>query len=308
MITVAALIINWNGSKDTIELLESLAQNQSAKISINAFVIDNASSAEQLMHLRDYVSNSNRTRLSIELVSNALNVGVPAAYNQAISLAGTCFDFFLRLDNDVTLPQDAVTNLVEQFEALSDDGRAILGGNVRYYHNRDMNNGGAVTINLLRGKNSIAYPSIPTECDSILGCVMLIPRSLVQALFPEVFLSKLFICNDESELCITAKLLGYKTLYTPKLIGYHKSGNSTRQSALADYYSARNWTYIKLRHSRTVATLMLTFFKICLDFAWRIFIRKPGYLSGSVSGISQWMVDRADRRIRNASSRQGLVR
>src|SRR5512135_3363358 len=99
---LAALVINWNGAEDTLELLRSLAQCQSEDISITAAVIDNASLTDDRTKLEMGLAEFQRG-MEIVFRANSVNVGVPAAYNQAIQASGLGCDYYLRLDNDVVV-------------------------------------------------------------------------------------------------------------------------------------------------------------------------------------------------------------
>src|ERR1700746_2589407 len=98
--TLAALVINWNGTQDTLELLHSLSHCESDTVSITAVVIDNASEEAERLKLASGLVDLDGC-ISVILRTNSVNIGVPAAYNQAIQVAGLTHDYYLRLDNDV---------------------------------------------------------------------------------------------------------------------------------------------------------------------------------------------------------------
>ena len=215
---VAILIINWNGADDTIELLSSLRGAATSSLNLFAAVIDNASDEA------DFAANFHRSSMRADLgfrvvlVRNRNNVGVPFGYNQAIQAAGPAFDSYLRLDNDVVLPAGAIDALLAALDDRRKDAIGIVGGNVKYYSARTVDNGGAVAIDLLVGKTKTTYPAEVTVCDGVLGCVMLIDGGLVRTLSPQVFCGELFLCTDESELSLRARQLGIKTISTFRLL------------------------------------------------------------------------------------------
>ena len=81
---IVALIINWNGSDDTKELIESLIPQINKNLVIDFIVIDNNSNLENIIILEQIVSIYS-TIISIKLIKNSENIGIPAAYNQAIN-------------------------------------------------------------------------------------------------------------------------------------------------------------------------------------------------------------------------------
>jgi GT2 family glycosyltransferase len=245
---VAALIINWNGAADTLHLLDSLRCCISSSVQIEAFVIDNKSQAQDRAELEAGIDRY--SGLCIHYRRNEKNVGVPAAYNQAIQIAGLEFDYYLRLDNDVVLEADALLSMICAHKANLDRGVGLIGADVRLYQPPHYPNGGAVSIDLVRGRTRVSYPRSDTICDGVLGCVMLISGDVVKKYVPDVFESRLFICTDESELSLRCKQDGILTLYRSTLVALHKGGKSTgKVSFLATYFSARNWTLLRLRYT-----------------------------------------------------------
>lgn len=296
--SVAALIINWNGADDTIELLRSLSTAASSNARLRASIVDNASEESDFRKLADFVESTS-LGYPVSLIRNAINVGVPAAYNQSIQAAGPDCEAYLRLDNDVVLSAGAVDLLLGELRSRRKDGVGIVGGNVKLYSDRRTNNGGAVSIDLVRGRTTTAYPSTSTLCDGVLGCIMLVDGALVRALLPEVFLGVLFICTDESELSLRAERQGIRTCYVAELVGYHKSGMSTsRVGSLAYYYSARNWAYLRLRYTRGVARRIAVLGSIAAYSLLRVAQRRPLYCGGSMAGIAMFATQWLDARVR----------
>ena len=295
--SVAVLIINWNGADDTIELLKSLRGAADASLSLVASVIDNASDDADFRRLATFLESA-ELGFSVALIRNRNNVGVPLGYNQAIQSAGLDSEAYLRLDNDVVLPAGAIDVLLDTLRARRKDAVGIVGGNVRYYSTPDVDNGGAVAINLVAGKTVTTYPSEVTVCDGVLGCVMLIDGDLVRALAPTVFCGELFICTDESELSLRARRLGVNTLYVPTTIGYHKGGASTsRVSRMANYYSARNWAFLRLLYSPGWMRKCLILASIGAYSGLRLIQLRPLFLVASFAGFCMYLSHWIDSRV-----------
>jgi len=296
--SVGALIINWNGADDTIELLQSLSTAASPKVRLKVSIVDNASEDSDFRKLVTFVESTS-LGYPVSILRNAINVGVPAAYNQSIQAVGPDCEAYLRLDNDVVLRAGAVDLLLGELLSRRKDGVGIVGGNVKLYSDRSTNNGGAVSIDLVRGRTTTAYPSTSTLCDGVLGCIMLVDGPLVRAFLPDVFLGALFICTDESELSLRAERQGVRTCYVAELVGYHKSGMSTsRVGSLASYYSARNWAYLRLRYTRGVARRVAVLVSIIAYSLLRVAQLRPLYCGGSMSGIAMFVTHWLDARVR----------
>lgn len=295
-ISVAALIVNWNGAGDTLELIASLASCVSEDLAISCVVVDNASASSDRDSLRAGLQELSQ-RVPISAVWNSINAGVPAAYNQAIQSAGLTHDYYLRLDNDTTVERAGLNAMVVAMER--DDSIGAVGGNVKFYHDRSRDNGGAVTIDLVRGRTSVAYPGTDTVCDGVLGCIMLVRADAVRRYVPEVFLGKLFLCTDESELSLRLARDHLTTFYVHQRIGYHKGGASTSKvQSLSQYYSIRNWTYLRLAYTTGAFCKAQVWAEIVARTMLNVVRWRAVYLRGVVSGVAMWRNQRSDERAR----------
>ncbi len=299
--SVAALIINWSGAGDTLELIRSLIDCQGPDISVTAVVIDNGSPAHDRAQLLQGLSTLQNSIKVIWRANNS-NMGIPAAYNQAIQIAGLDFAYYLRLDNDVVLMPSSIRAMISAMRERAGDGVGIVGGNIRYYHSRERSNCGAVSIDLVRGRTTILYPGCDTVCDGVLGCVMLLSGELVRSYSPEVFDSRLFLLTDESELSLRAARDGVRTLYVAQYIAYHKGGCSTRRVPhLCEYYSCRNWTFLRLKYTRGVGTKVCLLAHLAADLLRLIGRGRWKGLLGVLSGLLWWASGCIDTHVRRSA-------
>ncbi|KAF0245196.1 MAG: glycosyl [Planctomycetota bacterium] len=264
------MIINWNGTRDTIELLESLARENDADYRLHAIVVDNGSIEAERLALADGIRGMDN-RLHVDAIWNSVNRGVPAAYNQAIQADGPVPDAFLRLDNDVVVLPGGIRLLWSRLQAWRSTGIRIAGGNTRCYDAPNENNGGAIDIRLLSGRVRGWFPPEDMRSDGVLGCVMLLDRELVEALLPQVFDEWLFLFGDESELSLRARDRGWGTLYIAKPIALHKGGASTEKvPLLSRTYSIRNGTYLALTYVRPRAWRPVVLARLVLECVWKL--------------------------------------
>lgn len=291
---IGCLIINWNGARDTIELLESLINIKCAssyELELLIGVIDNNSNSGDFDILHSHVKNMDLNYINI--LRNRINVGVPQAYNQAIQLVGIDCDHYLRLDNDVVLSEDGLDLLIAAIDELK--GNAV-GGNIKFYGERNKNNGGAVKIDLVRGLTTTSYPDHDCEVDGVLGCIVLVDGFIVREYFPNVFRSDLFLGTDESELSLRMKRDGYKTWYIHRVIGYHKSGVSTgKVGYTSSYYTARNWAILRIRYENSFLNIVCVFLSILWSCIKSLIIGRFYYISGTFSGFLRLLSDRFDK-------------
>lgn len=295
---IAALIINWNGANDTLELVSSLCSCQNNFITIDVIIVDNASHPADYERLRRGLNDFSGL-IESKLRSNTVNVGVPAGYNQCIQLSGLDYDYYLRLDNDVVISPRGLLALIEAMESNIDRGVEIVGGNIKYYDHPELNNGGAVEIDLVRGITSVSYPPNDVICDGVLGCIMLISGKLIRSFSPIIFDPNLFICADESELSLRAGTCGAFTFYVAEEIGRHKSGISTKKvPILSNYYSARNWTLLRWRFLSGWRSIISMMFFVMIDLLKSFVKFRWIFTVGFISGTALAITEAIDRRIR----------
>ena len=293
------MVINWNGAQDTFDLLYSLCHCQSDAVSITAVVIDNASAEADRLKLESGLADLDG-RMKVIFRANSVNIGVPAAYNQAIQVAGLTHDYYLRLDNDVIVEQEGLASMIDALEQESRKGVAIVGGNIKYFDRRTEDNGGAVSIDLIAGRTRVTYPLSDVVCDGVLGCIMLLSGELVRRYAPEVFAGNLFICTDESEISLRAARDGMRTMYLARLIGFHKSGSSTgKVDFLSKYYSTRNWTLLRLRYAGGNRQRLSVLMRIPSDLARSVLRRRWPSVLGAAAGLGMALTASLDRGVRH---------
>jgi GT2 family glycosyltransferase len=300
---VAALIINWNGSQDTIELLRSLGAQSSSNLWVEAVVVDNVSTQEELDKLSTYVKTQN-SGINVTLISNTTNVGIPAGYNQAIAAAGLNYDYYLRLDNDVVLQRGAIEKLCQALEANRAHGVRLVGGNSRFYDHPEINNGGAHYFDLIRGKSSITHPKDDVICDGVLGCIMLLDGDVVQTFAPEVFLSWLFLTTDDSEISLRCKEKGWLTYYVSQTIGLHKGARSiSKVKRASGLYSVRNWSYLALRFIRPKAWFPVVLARLALTVIYKAFTGNMDMAQAFFKGVLAFFLGTPSRIHRSSTQK-----
>lgn len=201
---IAVVLLNWNGSSDTIACLESLMDLPEAGVGI--FVCDNASSDDSVERIRAWANDGLRTanarRASlgkpayrfhdlstmpsdghgaagladgaidtIMLIQTGRNGGYAAGNNVGLRHAlANGFDYFWILNNDTEVEPDALSWLVHR---MSEDRRiGICGSTLIYAGRRDLVQcwGGAGFIPL-KGRGialgAHSHPSDPVDRDAV---------------------------------------------------------------------------------------------------------------------------------------------
>jgi GT2 family glycosyltransferase len=217
---VSIIILNWNGLEDTIDCLESLKKITYPNYEV--IVVDNGSREKDAQVLNDNFGDY------IHLIRNQKNYGYTGGNNIGIRYASSTSspDYFLIMNNDVVVTPDFLTPMIET--AKNDQSIGILGPKL-YYHNFPgiIYSTGIKTNIWLGSFSSIGHKQldrgqydVQQEVDSIAGSCLLVSKDVIHkiGLFDESFFS---YC-DEIDYCFRAQRAGFRNMYVPQAIAWHK--------------------------------------------------------------------------------------
>jgi len=244
------IIINYNGSNDTINCVHSLEksiQKLEDSNSITVCIIDNSSKKEEINKLK---SNLNYKNLIIKRMKNR---GFGAANNFGVSLLKDKCDYFLFLNNDVIVPENFLHKMIQSL--LKYPNVSIIGCKIYLHPEKDkiQSAGGAISFfgyvtdtclfqndcDCLHGKNDY-------EPFFVTGAAFVIKKSDFFEL--NGFDENIFMYWEDVDLCWRARLQGKKILFTSDAYIYHKFQGST----------SRKMSYKRLSMTRFGAFYVLT--------------------------------------------------
>lgn len=258
---IAVITINYNGKKDTLELLDSLAKLRTTDYEFKTIVVDNASSDGSVKEIKKKFPG-------VDTLQTGDNLGFAGGYNRGIDYATIWgADYFLLINNDCLIKDDnLISELVKTAESdpkiglvspkiyfapgfefhknlygKEDQGRVIWFAGGKF----DWNNIGSVH----RGIDQVDggdYTQVE-EQEIISGACVLIKKEVFQkvGLFDENY----FLYFEDSDLVKRASLAGFKNYYNGQVAIYHKVSQSTGiGSVLTDYYHTRNRLIFGMRY------------------------------------------------------------
>ena len=236
---VSVIIVNWNGRKFLPECLESLGQQVYRRFSIT--IVDNGSNDGSI----DFVI---RNYPEVKTIALPKNLGFSVANNIALKTVHT--EYVALLNNDAAPDPLWLKNLLEALERDSEAGFAA--SKMLYYDDPEIIDraGDSYTragAGLLRGRAEPvnSYNKQEWIFGACAGAALY--RTLMLndiGFFDEDF----FLLYEDVDLSFRAQLKGYKCLYVPEAVVYHKASSSiVYDSPMSVYYSHRNleWVYIK---------------------------------------------------------------
>lgn len=279
--SVAIVLVNYNCYNDTLECVESLLKISYSNYTI--FLVDNASTEEN--KISDNVFLKEHTRL----IESDVNLGFSGGNNIAIKKAlDEKFDYILLLNNDTTVEPCFLSALVSAAE--NDRQIGIVTGKIYYYYQRDTiwsaggtyNKATGFTVQF-SGADSEEF-NTEKEITFATGCLMLIPsRVMAQVgLLDETY----FLYSEDTDYCQRVLLAGYKMLYTPKSVIYHKVSASTgNRSPMQQRYMMRNNLYMIKKYGTKR-------FRAYVKTTWQMFkhiVRKRRNIKPTIQGYADFI-------------------
>ncbi|MCU0533217.1 MAG: glycosyltransferase family 2 protein [Hydrococcus sp. Prado102] len=237
---ISIIILNWNGKKDTLECLKSVQKIEYKNYEV--VVVDNGSSDGSVQAIKSHFKD-------VKIIENGANLGFAEGNNKGIAYAleqGT--DYVFLLNNDTIVESKILNNFLEVTEEYSEVG--IFAAKIYYYDepNKIWYAGAAWLPQKARftqlGFNQIddgfSWNEIK-ETAYACGCALLIKANVIKKI--GMLEPKYFLTWEETDWCYKAYRAGYKCLFVPKAIVWHKvsaSFSGGNQGLLVRYFMERN--------------------------------------------------------------------
>ncbi len=246
---IAIIILNYNGLKNTIECINSVNKLKMTNCKLEIIVIDNNS--------RDNSKEILQKIKGIIFIKSNNNLGYAGGNNLGIKLAlkKEC-QYILIINNDTLVDQNLLVDLLK-----SSKDSAIIAPKIYFapgnefhkdrYMKEDLGKviwfaGGKIDWNNIMGIH-IGVDEVDTgqfskkrEIDFATGACMFISRKVFEKI--GLLDEKYFLYLEDMDFCYRAKKAGFKILFEPKAVIWHKNAQSAGGSGsnLQDYYITRN--------------------------------------------------------------------
>ncbi len=243
--------ISFNNNKATLDCLESLEKIKKDNIDLTVVVVDNASQ-------EGFETEKKYKNFKLHVIRSKENLGFSGGQNlgnnYALKHDG---DYIVILNNDVIVDENFLEELLKSFkdkvgivvpkiyfakgyEFHKDRYRENELGKIIWYA------GGILDLkNVLgthRGVDEVDKGQFDDaqETDYATGCCMMVKREVFEKV--GMLNENYFLYYEDSDFSLRAKKRGYKILYQPRAIIWHKNAASAGGSGseLQDYYISRN--------------------------------------------------------------------
>lgn len=231
------IVLNWNGKTDTLECLKSLRAITYDNYQV--LMVDNGSEDDSVTTVRQAFPE-------VEILETGKNLGFAGGNNKGIkyALEKGC-DYAYLLNNDTTVEPNCLKTLVDTMEADLKIG--LVSSKIFYHSEPDIlwfaggknnwmkNSGGHLGLNQ---KDAPEF-NHQKEVEFLTGCSLLISRALLEKI--GVLAEDYFLYYEDVDYSMRAQNTGYKTVYVPTSIIYHKVSRSTKPGSPSYiYYHTRN--------------------------------------------------------------------
>ena len=230
---LSIITINYNGLKDTCELIDSISFNDNMEV----IVVDNAST-------QDEASISSERYPQVKVIRSHQNLGFAGGNNVGIKAAKG--QYILLINNDTYFKEYNIDALINRLE--SSDKIGIVCPKLRFaWANHPIQFAGYTPLSPItirnqaigfgesdHGQYDTAHPTPYAH-----GAAMLVKREAMDkvGLMPECY----FLYYEELDWSMMFSRAGYEIWYDPACTVYHKESQTTGQnSPLRTYYITRN--------------------------------------------------------------------
>jgi GT2 family glycosyltransferase len=232
---VTIIILNWNGRELLQECLNSVIKTEYKPIEI--VVVDNGSTDDSVEFVRkDYKT--------VTILENGENLGYSEGNNRGIAIANG--KYVVTLNNDIIVEKDWLNKPIIYLD--NDMKIGAIGCRQMNYYNRSVVDSyfhyPVQELTLAR----LGYGELYKEDSpfSVPGYVIS-PNGGSAIYRKDIFIkiigfdSNFFAYNDETDLCMRIFLNGWKCVYAPQAVVYHKDSASFKKTGgKRHYFHERN--------------------------------------------------------------------
>lgn len=285
MKSVWVSLINFKGKENTIDCLNSLEKITKDNFDLKVIVVNNGSTEKLTLPKYSF---------SPKILESKKNLGFSGGHNLGIKFAlEKDADYVLILNNDTLVDKNLVSELLRSVESNPIIGIAApkiyFAPGFEFHKNRYKKNELGQIIWYAGGdmdwKNILASHKGVDEVDKgqfdkteptdfASGCCMLIKRDVFEKI--GFFDERYFLYYEDNDFCQRARKKGFKVIYAPKAILWHKNASSAGGSGsdLQDYYITRNRLTFGMRYASLKSKLSLIRESLALLFSGRKWQRR----------------------------------
>ena len=286
---LSIITINYNGLKDTCELIDTLPLEDE---SIEVIVVDNASKEDEATQIEQRYPQ-------VKVIRSKKNLGFAGGNNLGIQAAHGKYLFFINNDTLLSHQPSAISHLINRLESSPKIGAVCpkikfsWGDNLIQFagytplskitlRNRSIGCGEQDN-----GQYNTAHPTPYAH-----GAAMMVKREVIDkaGMMPECY----FLYYEELDWSMMIRRAGYDIWYEPACTIYHKESQTTGQnSPLRTYYITRNRLLFAKRNINSPQKYFTYLHLICIvalrDIIKYTFQRRPDLAKTTLKGLYDFL-------------------
>ncbi|MGN0220646.1 MAG: glycosyltransferase family 2 protein [Prevotella sp.] len=255
---LSIITINYNGLEDTCQMLSSISLGD---VKAQVIVVDNGSSADEARAVRERFP-------WVEVCATHENLGFAGGNNVGISKASGKYLFFV--NNDTLLSQCDFRGMLNRLE--NDPGIGGMSPLIRFHQQpQAVQYAGYTRLSAITLRNrAIGFGDtglFPYRSERLTpylhGAAMLVRREAVEKAgrMPDCY----FLYYEELDWSVAIRHQGYRLLYFPGAVVFHKESQSTgADSPLKLYYNTRNRFLFSRRNNSRACHLMACIYMMAM--------------------------------------------
>ncbi|MEI6842620.1 MAG: glycosyltransferase family 2 protein [Methanomicrobiales archaeon] len=284
---VSIIIVNWNGKHFLDECLSSLNELNYPKEKYEVIIVDNASTDNSVQFIKTYFP-------SVKIQVNKENEGFCKPNNDGVTISKG--EYIVFLNNDTVVTQDWLIELVKG--VLSDYDIMCCASKILYYDNKSIIQAAGGKFTAIGGGFYCGYG----ESDLMkynkkyytgfgCGAGVLTRKDFFEQIggFDESY----FASIEEIELGLKAWIFGYKVLYVPTAIMYHKEsgtfGTKGSYSSKKVYLLTRNRLMNMVKNFERQTLIKGLIISLCFDLRRSLIYLKDHNIQSIISQFKGYL-------------------
>ena len=282
---LSIITINFNGIKDTCELIDTLPLEDET---IEVIVVDNASKEDEATQIEQRYPQ-------VKVIRSKENLGFAGGNNLGIQAARGKYLFFLNNDTLLSHQPSDIRHLITRLESSEQIGmvspkiKFSWGDNPIQYagytplSSITMRNGAIGCGEQDNGQYDTAHPTPYAH-----GAAMMVKREVIEkaGLMPECY----FLYYEELDWSMIIRRAGFDIWYEPATTIFHKESQTTGQnSPLRTYYITRNRLLFAKRNINSPQKYLTDLYLIGIvalrDIIKYTFQRRPDLVKATIKGL-----------------------
>jgi len=259
--SVAVIVVNWNGTDDTLECLDSLMHMEYPRCEI--IVVDNASQPSPRAVITERFP-------AVTYIDSGANLGYAGGNNVGMRRAlARGHDYVFVLNNDTVVEADVLRKAVAV--ATSDPRIGVVGvkviafddpGRVWVAYGQVTYRQGLVRLIGYYGQDDGTYDE-QKDVEWVPGTAMLFSRRALEAV--GLFDDNFFAYHEDVDWCTAARKRGFRVVFAPQPRIYHKGHQSSGGKGYVtprQYLAGRNMVLYVRKHASALQVAKFVAFQV----------------------------------------------